>query len=68
MEGTWDKNRGNQIMRISREACMGLVIDIQESNCTKTLPGKGWFVYVRLYGVQQALLTKTFQEWNRLDG
>jgi len=30
MEGTWDKNLGNQIMRINREACVGLVIDIQE--------------------------------------
>ena len=30
MEGTWDKNLGNQIMRINREACVGLVIDIQD--------------------------------------
>lgn len=30
MEGTWDKNLGNQIMRINRETCVGLVIDIQE--------------------------------------
>jgi len=30
MGDTWDKNRGNQVMRIKREACVGLVVDIQE--------------------------------------
>jgi hypothetical protein len=28
-----------------------LVIDIHGSNWIETLPGKGWVVYVRLYGV-----------------
>lgn len=30
MEGTLDKNQGNRVMRINREECTGLVIDIQE--------------------------------------
>ena len=30
MGDTWGKNLENQIMRINREACIGLVIDIQE--------------------------------------
>jgi hypothetical protein len=32
-----------------------------ESNWIKTIPGKGWFVYFRLYGVQQAFFDKTWQ-------
>ena len=28
---------------------------------SKTIPGKGWFVYIRLYGVQQAFFDKTWQ-------
>ncbi len=30
MEDTWDKNRGRREMRINKEECTGLVIDIQE--------------------------------------
>ena len=32
-----------------------------ESNWIKTIPGKGWFVYFRLYGVQQAFFDNTWQ-------
>jgi hypothetical protein len=32
-----------------------------ETNWIKTIPNKGWFVYVRLYGVQQAFFDKTWQ-------
>lgn len=32
-----------------------------EANWIKTIPGKGWFVYFRLYGVQQAFFDKTWQ-------
>lgn len=30
MVGTWDKNQGRQAMRINRDQCAGLIIDIQE--------------------------------------
>lgn len=32
-----------------------------ETNWIKTIPGKGWFVYVRLYGVEQPFFDKTWQ-------
>jgi hypothetical protein len=33
----------------------------REVNWVKTIPGRGWFVYFRLYGVEQAFFDKTWQ-------
>jgi hypothetical protein len=34
--------------------------DVPEQNWVQTTPGKGWFVYLRLYGPEQAYFDKTW--------
>jgi len=37
-----------------------LPADVPEENWVQTTPGKGWFVYLRLYGPEQAYFDKTW--------
>jgi hypothetical protein len=34
---------------------------VPEANWVRTTPGKGWFVYLRLYGPEQPYFDKTWK-------